>query len=288
MTGYGHAEHVSPAGTVRVEIRSVNHRYLDVSFRMSRELSAVEEKARALVSSRASRGKIEVSISVEWRCGGSRAVVVDTELARAYCEGLTSLASDLGLAPVTTVEILANLPDVIALRDRGDDPEGLWALVEPALAGALDNLEAMRAAEGGRMERDIVHRIGKIEQTIGEIARRAPDSVEAYRVRLSQRVAEMLADVRVDETRLATEVALFADRCDFTEESVRFQSHIHQFRQALREPGSIGKKLDFLTQEMNREANTIGSKAQDAGVSALVVEVKSELEKIREQVQNIE
>ncbi len=288
MTGYGRAVYVCDDGVVTVEIRSVNHRYLDVSFRMPREFAQVEEAARALVSERLSRGRVDVSASVEWHSSLRRTVVFDTHLARVYAEGLASLAADLSVSGTVTAEALARYPDVVTLQDSSADPETLWAMLSPALGEALGQLVAMRRAEGQRLESDIVHRVRKIEQILVEIARHAPDSVEAYRVRVARRVAEMLGDARVDEARLATEVALFADRCDYTEETVRFRSHIEQFRRTLSERGARGKKLDFITQEMNRESNTIASKAQDSLVSALVVEIKSELEKVREQVQNVE
>lgn len=288
MTGYGRAVHVCDDGAVTVEMKSVNHRYLDVSFRMPREFAQVEEAARALVSERLSRGRVDVSVSVEWRSSLRRTVVFDTHLARVYAEGLASLAADLSVSGAVTAEALARYPDVITVQESGADPETLWAMFRPALEEALNQLVAMRRAEGQRLESDIVHRVRKIEQTLVEIVKHAPDSVEAYRTRLARRVAEMLGDARVDEARLATEVALFADRCDYTEEAVRFRSHIEQFCRTLSEGGARGKKLDFITQEMNRESNTIASKAQQSLVSAHVVEIKSELEKVREQVQNVE
>ena len=273
MTGYGRAVHVCDDGAVTVEMKSVNHRYLDVSFRMPREFAQVEEAARTLVSERLSRGRVDVSVSVEWRSSLRRTVVFDTHLARVYAEGLASLAADLSLSGAVTAEALARYPDVITVQESGADPETLWAMFRPALEEALNQLVAMRRAEGQRLV---------------EIVKHAPDSVEAYRTRLARRVAEMLGDARVDEARLATEVALFADRCDYTEEAVRFRSHIEQFCRTLSEGGARGKKLDFITQEMNRESNTIASKAQHSLVSAHVVEIKSELEKVREQVQNVE
>ena len=288
MTGYGRAVCVSASDVVTVEIRSVNHRYLDVSFRMPREFAAIEEYARAYVSERLSRGRVDVAVSVEWHSPLRRTVVFDAHLARAYAEGLAGLAAELSLSGGVSVDVLARLPDVVTIQESTADSETLWAMFRPALGEALDQLIAMRRAEGQRLERDIVNRVGKIEQTLVEIVKHAPDAASAYRTRLERRAAEILGDVRVDEARLATEVALFADRSDYTEETVRFKSHIEQFRRTLDEGGAVGKKLDFITQEMNRESNTIASKAQDSLVSSFVVEIKSELEKVREQVQNVE
>ncbi|MEA4882900.1 MAG: YicC/YloC family endoribonuclease [Clostridia bacterium] len=288
MTGFGRAEGSVDGRAVSVEVRSLNHRYLDLSIRMPREFSPVEDKVRSLVSERIARGKVDVSVSVERRGDTLRTVLFDMHLARAYSEGLASLARELSLSPSVSVETLAALPDVITVSETSLGAEEMWAMLSSPLGEALTQLESMRRAEGERLESDIAHRIERIDQTLQEVGAHAPNSVEAYRARLARRVADMAVDVRVDEARLATEVALFADRCDYTEETVRFRSHIAQFRASARERGSVGKKLDFITQEMNREANTIASKSQDSNVSALVVEIKAELEKVREQIQNIE
>ncbi|MDD2201521.1 MAG: YicC family protein [Firmicutes bacterium] len=287
MTGYGRAASSSPNGAVTVEIRSLNHRYFDVSLRMPREFSSVEERVRSHISERVARGRIEVSVSVEWR-GESRSVAFDAHLARAYAEGLASLADALELEPIRSVDAVSRLPDVMTVSEAEVDADSLWEMLRPALSDAIDQVVEMRKEEGARLERDIASRIEVMEQTIDEVGRRAPEVVEAYRVKLARRVSEMIGDVRVDESRLATEVALFADRCDITEETVRFKSHIKQFRDTILESGDCGKKLDFIIQEMNREANTIAAKSQDSSISALAVEIKAELEKVREQVQNVE
>lgn len=287
MTGYGRAANSSSRGAVTVEIRSLNHRYFDVSLRMPREFSAVEERVRSQISQRVARGRIEVSVSVEWR-GESRSVAFDTHLARVYAEGLASLADALELEPIRAVDAVSRLPDVITISEAEVDADSLWEMLRPALSDAIDQVVEMRKEEGARLERDIAGRIEVIEQAVVEVGQRAPEVVEAYRAKLARRVGEMIEDVRVDESRLATEVALFADRCDITEETVRFKSHIKQFRDTILESGDCGKKLDFIIQEMNREANTIAAKSQDSSISALAVEIKAELEKVREQVQNVE
>lgn len=288
MTGYGRAASSSPDGAVTVEVRSLNHRYFDVSLRMPREFSPVEERVRSRISERIARGRIEVSVSVEWRGTSCRRVAFDTDLARVYTEGLASLADTLGLEPMRSVDDVSRLPDVITISEAEVDADSLWEMLRPALSDAIDQVVEMRKEEGARLERDIAGRIEVIEQTVDEVGRRAPEVVESYRAKLARRVSEMIEDVRVDESRLATEVALFADRCDITEETVRFKSHIKQFRDTVLEPGDCGKKLDFIIQEMNREANTIAAKSQDSSISALAVEIKAELEKVREQVQNVE
>jgi uncharacterized protein (TIGR00255 family) len=288
MTGYGRAANSGPEGDVTVEIRSLNHRYFDVSLRMPREFSPVEERVRSLVAERIARGRIEVSVSVDWHDGSRRTVALDTCLARAYAEGLARLAHELALAPISSVDVLSGLPDVITLSDAKIDADILWNMVQPALSDAIDQVVQMRKEEGARLERDIAGRIEMIEMRVDEVGRRAPEVVDSYRAKLARRVSEMIGDVRVDEARLVTEVALFADRCDITEETVRFKSHIRQFRDTISESGDCGKKLDFIIQEMNREANTIAAKSQDSFISALAVEIKAELEKVREQVQNVE
>lgn len=288
MTGYGRATGTSPEGTFTVEIRSVNHRYLDLSFRMPRELSCVEDLARALLSARLGRGKVDVYVSWDRHGRVGRGVSIDMDLARAYSESLKRLAEELGLAGPVSVDTIVRMPDVVAARDEEVDADGLWAILEGLMEEAISGLERMKQAEGEQLALDMEGRLARIEQALEQARERAPITVEAYRARLEARVSEMVGDARVDEARLATETALFADRCDYTEETVRFSSHIRQFRSALNTPGPVGKKLDFITQEMNREANTIASKAQDSQAQALAVEIKAELEKIREQVQNIE
>lgn len=287
MTGYGRASATTNEGTFTVEMRSVNHRYLDISFRMPRELSAIEDQARATLTSRLGRGKVDVFISMN-RSMLTGGATIDIELARAYAAQLRRLADELQLGGEVSIDTIVRMPDVVAAGNDVADPDELWKTVQPSFTEALSRLEKMRQAEGEQLVIDILSRLEFIEGALVEARERAPLTVEAYRARLLARVAEMVSDARIDEARLATETALFADRCDYTEETVRFASHIKQFRDTLRTQGPIGKKLDFITQEMNREANTVASKAQDAQVLALAVEIKSELEKIREQVQNIE
>lgn len=287
MTGYGRASATTPEGVFTVEMRSVNHRYLDLSFRMPRELSAIEDQARAALSSRLGRGKVDVFVSVN-RSALSGGAGIDVDLARAYALKLRCLADELQLDGQVTLDTIVRMPDVVTSGGDVPDPDELWQALQAPFTEALERLEGMRQAEGEQLVLDILRRLEFMERSLSEARERAPFTVEAYRARLLARVAEMAGDARIDEARLATETALFADRCDYTEETVRFASHIKQFREALHAQGPIGKKLDFITQEMNREANTVASKAQDAHVLAIAVEIKSELEKVREQVQNIE
>ena len=222
------------------------------------------------------------------RRGSARGASIDLELARWYAQQLRAAARELNIESDVSLDTILRMPDVVAASEPAADADELWQALKGAFAEALEGLERMRSAEGERLVLDIRGRLDRMEQALEKLRALAPRTVEAYRARLDARVAEMLGDARVDEARLATEVALFADRCDYTEETVRFSSHIRQFRTALDAEGPIGKKLDFIVQEMNREVNTVASKAQDAEVAALAVEIKSELEKVREQVQNIE
>jgi uncharacterized protein (TIGR00255 family) len=216
-------------------------------------------------------------------------VKVDKGLAMAYYNSLRELGELLQISPEITAEQLSHFPGVLVLQEEEDDLDILWSGLEEAIILAMDSLVEMREIEGNRLNYDIIHRIGKIEQFINEISVQEPKVVNNYRERLSNRVRELISDqLVVDESRLATEVAVFAERCNITEELVRLNSHLTQFRQLINSDDSIGRKLDFLVQELHREANTIGSKANDAEISHLVVEIKSELEKIREQIQNVE
>ncbi|NLC06726.1 MAG: YicC family protein [Syntrophomonadaceae bacterium] len=289
MTGFGRGEAVVTGKRITVEIKSVNHRYCEVAIRLPRIYSALEEKIRRTVQARVFRGRLDVFVNVVQEGEKTALVKVDKELAMAYYNSLRELGELLQISPEITAEQLSHFPGVLVLQEEEDDLDILWSGLEVAINLAMDNLLEMRVIEGNRLNDDIIHRIGKIEQFINEISVQEPKVVNNYRERLSNRVRELINDqFVVDESRLATEVAVFAERCNITEELVRLNSHLTQFRQLINSDDSIGRKLDFLVQELHREANTIGSKANDAEISHLVVEIKSELEKIREQIQNIE
>ncbi|ADU51026.1 YicC-like domain-containing protein [Thermaerobacter marianensis DSM 12885] len=287
MTGFGRAGAQSGRYRVAVEVRTVNHRFLDVTVRLAREFAAVEDRIRRLVAQHIERGRVDVSVRVDRLTSAVRAVHVDTELAHAYYEALKELRRSLRLPGSIDVDMLLDLPDILRVEQAEDDLDALWALLEPALADALGQVVAMREAEGAALARDLEERAVQVERQVEAIAGRAPEVVQAYQRRLEGRLEEW-GLAAVDPQRLAVEVALMAERSDISEECVRLRSHCRQFRQLLARGGAVGRRLDFLLQEMHREITTIGSKAGDLAIAGLVVEVKAELEKMREQVQNVE
>ncbi len=288
MTGYGRGESADGARKVIVEVRSVNHRFSEVVVRMPKELSPLDERIRNLVQARVSRGRVDVLVTREDHRARRRQVEVDTDLARSYNEGLKELKAALGLRAQARLDLIARLPDVFVISEVPEDLELLWESLSAAADQALEAMLAMREREGRRLRDDLLERLKVIEGHTAGIEARAPLVVEEYRRRLAERVKEILPGINIDEGRLATEVVLFAERSNVTEEIVRLRSHLSQMRHSLDQSEAVGRRLDFLLQEMNREINTIGSKASDGQIATAVIEVKSELEKIREQVQNIE
>ncbi|MHB8927012.1 MAG: YicC/YloC family endoribonuclease [Bacillota bacterium] len=288
MTGYGRGQLSNGQRKAMVEVRSVNHRFSEVVIRMPKELSPLEERIRNLVQARVSRGRVDVLVSRDDFRGKRRKVEVDRDLAASYFEGLKELQQTLGLRAQARLELIARLPDVFTLAEVPEDLEELWHGLAGAVERALDEMLAMREREGGRLGDDLLERLKVIEASTAAIEARAPQVVEEYRRRLTDRVKEILPGVAVDEGRLTTEIVLFAERSNVTEELVRLRSHLAQMREGLGQSEAVGRRLDFLLQEMNREINTIGSKAADGEIAKVVIDVKSELEKIREQVQNIE
>lgn len=288
MTGFGRGEAGGDLGRIVVEMKAVNHRFSEVVFRMPRQFSALEEPARKLIQSRVSRGRVDVFVSWE-AAAKARGVKVDKELAMAYYNALMELRGEIGSKSELSLDTLAKLPDVLKVEEGEVTAEDLWPAFEAATATAVDNLIAMREREGANLVQDLLARIARIEELGQFVAQRAPQVVDEYRARLTRRLEDLLGQSNVvDPQRLAQEVAIFADRSDITEEIQRLTSHISQFRAALAGGDAVGRKLDFLVQEIGREVNTIGSKANDATITSHVVDGKSELEKVREQVQNIE
>ncbi|HYF75757.1 MAG TPA: YicC/YloC family endoribonuclease [Symbiobacteriaceae bacterium] len=288
MTGFGRGESSSDFGRIVVEMKAVNHRFSEVVFRMPRQFSALEEPARKLILAKVSRGRVDVFVSWE-AAAKARGVSVDKELAIAYYNALSALGEEIGSKSELSLDTLAKLPDVLKVEEGQVTADDLWPTFEAATALAVDNLIAMREREGATLAQDLLARIAHIEEVGGAVAQRAPGVVEEYRARLAKRLEDLLGQSNVvDPQRLAQEVAVFADRSDITEEIQRLGSHISQFRAALAGSDAVGRKLDFLVQEIGREINTIGSKANDATITNHVVDAKSELEKVREQVQNIE
>ena len=288
MTGYGRAGAVLHGRDIKVELRSVNSRYLEYSSRLPRSCFFLEDKLKKLVAARVSRGKVELSLSIQNVTAADTVVSVNWGLAEGYRAALTSMVERMDLKNDVTVGMLARFPDVLTQTAAHTDEDALWQDVESIANQAIDAFVAMRAAEGEKLKADVESRLQTVEALVGQIEQATEGRVKAYSDRLYARLQELLEDRNIEESRLVTEAAIFADKTAIDEETVRLHSHVAQYRQilALNEP--IGRKLDFLTQELNRESNTIGSKCQDVAITRLVVELKSEIEKIREQIQNIE
>lgn len=287
MTGYGRALVEEDGREMTVEVRSVNHRFLDVSCRLPRSIGFLEDAVRKGVAARVARGHVDVFVNYVNRREDAREVRVDTVLAQAYRSALEELGKAVGVTQSASLIDYARLPDVLTVSEKQEDQDALRVLLQHALEKALDQLCAMREMEGENMRADILSKMDAIASLQKQIASRAPLVVEEYREKLRARLCALLSG-ELDEARFATEVAIFADRAAIDEELVRLESHIAQIRAAaaLQEP--VGRKLDFLVQELNREVNTIGSKASDAQIAQHVVAAKGEIEKLREQVQNIE
>ena len=287
MTGYGRCQVVEDGREMTVEVKSVNHRFLDLSCRLGRNLTFLDDAVRSGVSAKLARGHVDVFVSYANHREDAREVRVDAALAQAYKRGFKELAVVFGAARMPSLADYARLPDVMTVQEREEDQQVVRDLFERALDGALDNLIAMRTQEGERLKADLLEKIANLEALQQQIAARAPGVVEDYRDRLNQRIAQLLSG-EIDEARLATEVAIFADRAAIDEELVRLVSHFEQVRKTVELTEPVGRRLDFLVQELGREVNTIGSKAQDTQIAGWVVQAKGEIEKLREQVQNIE
>jgi uncharacterized protein (TIGR00255 family) len=288
MTGFGRGEAQEGGKEFTVEIKTVNHRYSDISIRMPRPISFLEDKVRDSVNKSLSRGKIDVYISFEDHGEDSKSVLLDESLAKTYIKSVELLRDKYGLKDDITVSLIARFPDIIKVEKADEDADVIWILLKTALDNALQSLVHMRENEGKELKANLLERLAYIEGVIKEISGRSPEVVREYKQKLENRIKELLEQQTIDENRLAMEVVIFADRCSIDEELVRLGSHIGPFREALHIQQPVGRKLDFLMQEMNREINTIGSKANDLMIGKHVVEVKSELEKVREQIQNIE
>ena len=287
MTGYGKAELALEHEKIAVEMRSVNHRYGEISIKLPRTLICFENDVRKAVSERLKRGKIDVFIQLE-AVADSRPPNVNISLARAYYAAFTSLREELGIDEPVPFSLIVSQRDVLAVPESDDRTEEMRDGLLATVAGAVDALEGMRIREGKELADDLRKRRETLDLFMERISVRAPSVPAEYAEKITARLARFAPEGMPDEARLAQEVALMADRSDITEEQVRFASHLVQFDAALNSPEPVGRKLDFLLQEMGREINTIGSKANDGEITCCVVELKAELEKIREQVQNIE
>ena len=288
MTGYGRAEEVRNGRDIAVELRSVNSRYFEYSCRVPRTCAFLEDPLKRLVAEQVHRGKVELCLSIQNVSAADAVVQINWGLAESYCRALSSLAERLDIRNDITVTALTRFPDVLTQSAAPADPDALWADVQAVAGQAVTAFLQMRAAEGEKLRADVEARLLTVEELVRQIEQGSAGRVQAYTQRLYARLQELLADRNIEESRVLTEAALFADKTAIDEETVRLHSHVAQYRQILTLDEPIGRKLDFLTQELNREANTIGSKCQDAALTRLVVELKSEIEKIREQIQNIE
>jgi len=288
MTGFGRGEYTGRLKQVTVEIKAVNNRFGEVQIKLPYQYTSLEESARRFVLNQVSRGRIDVYIKLKDTGQKSRELQVDKDLAVTYHKSLEELAAIIGIPCEVNVQQIAQFPDVLALCEKDEELEVIWQDIQPALQIAVSALLEMREKEGQKLQEDLFARLHILQQIRDKISEKSLRVVQNYREKLNARIQELMIDDHIDEERLALEVALFADKCNIDEELVRLSSHFLQFTQNLEEDIAVGRKLDFLLQEINREVNTIGSKANDLEITQAVVELKSELEKIREQVQNIE
>ncbi len=288
MTGFGRGEAREDGREFMVEIKTVNHRYTDVFIKMPRQIGFLEEKVRDLVGKAVSRGKIDVFITFSNTAEDSKNVVFDEGLAKAYIDSVKLMKDKFALRDDVTLTLVSRFPDVFRIEQAEQDEEKLWKLLKGAVENALESLISMRLHEGEGLSTDLYEKARFIESLLKDISVRAPEVVKEYKAKLENRIRDLLEQPTIDEARLATEIAIFADRCSIDEEIVRLGSHIGQLRDTLKIQQPVGRKLDFLIQEMNREINTIGSKANDLTITRNVVDIKSEIEKLREQIQNIE
>ena len=288
MTGFGRGEGETGLGKVYVESRSVNHRYCDISLRLPRLLGPFEARIKEMARMAFSRGKVDISLKLDHTGEGRVQLAADLYLAQQYLEALRTLKQELQLQGDITLELMAGAKDLITTKEELDDVEPYWEEIVPILKQSFGDMDSMKRSEGESLGKDFQQRLKRISDQLGSIRQRFPLSLEAYRERLLERLRALLGEVELDASRFQQEVAFLAERTDITEEVVRLESHLAQFTALLNEKEPVGRKMDFLVQEIHREVNTISGKANDAEISQRVVEVKSELEKIREQVQNIE
>lgn len=288
MTGFGREHIVANGREIIVEIRSVNHRYYEFTSRTPRAYGYLDEKLKGFLKSGISRGKVEASVSIYNQEGTDAEIELNKAVAKGYLDALRGAADELDLDDDITLSHIMKLPDVFTVVKKTDDEEVIWNEVKDVAQVALDRFVQMRETEGVKMHDDISGRLDYIEETVGKIEDQSPSVTESYRERLYAKIKETLGDKDIDEQRILTEVAIFADKVAIDEETVRLRSHISQFRGLIKSDEPVGRKLDFLVQELNREVNTIGSKANDLTITKMVVDLKAEIEKIREQIQNIE
>lgn len=288
MTGYGRFESIDENRKIVIDLKSVNHRYSDITVKVPRAYGYVEDKIREYVSSNVSRGKVDVFVYIENYTNQDKFVILDKALCQNYYDVLNELKSDFQLNEEIGVTHLTRFSDIFITKQQDEDKEQIWQMILSCLAPAVNDFVAMREREGKRLLDDINLRAANVLKLIEKIEEFVPQVVSDYAIKLKERMAELLGDFHVDESRLLTEVGIMADRVCISEELVRLKSHFKELDKILASDEPVGRKLDFLVQEINRETNTIGSKANDINISMIVVEIKSEIEKLREQIQNIE
>lgn len=289
MTGFGRGEYKNDNYHFTVECRTINHKYVDINIRLPRKISFLEDKIRNVVKDYIKRGRVDLYIKLDLIGSEDVNLKFDEKLASEYVNILNNIKDTFKLQDDITVMNIAKFPDIIKSEEKEEDEDLLWSMLREALADCLVKLKDMRVEEGSKLAKDIDMRCDLLKDYIEQIENYSYNVVNEYKEKLNNRITEILENPSlVDENRLAQEVAVYADKCSITEEIVRFKSHITQLKKSIHKDESIGRKIDFLIQEMNRETNTIGSKSSDLNITNLVVEVKSELEKIREQIQNIE
>ena len=288
MTGYGSAKGAAEDLEITVEVKSVNNRYLDTSVRMPRSFLFAEDAVKAAVQRHISRGKVDVFVSVDASAADNMTVKINEPLLRGYLEAIRHISDSYDLENDLTAVSVSRFPDILTVEKKDLDADSISAGIAAVAEKALDDFDAMRLREGEKLCSDVLSRLETIEALVSTVEREAPKTVEEYRNRLREKMAELLGAAGIDENRILSEAAVFADHIAVDEETVRLRSHISQLRTMLSGRSPIGRKIDFLIQEFNREANTIGSKCQNSDIAHVVVDLKSEIEKIREQIQNIE
>ncbi len=288
MTGFGRAQIEKNNRIYGIEIKSVNHKYTDISVKLPRTLSYIEEKIKKEVQKNVTRGKVDVFVTFENYGEEGKEIIINKEIVKKYIEEFNKIAEENNLEKELNITEITRLPEVLTIRNVEEKEDIVQKEVLECLEKALENFILMRENEGNKIREDLERRIKKIEEKIMKISEFSTGLVSNYVVKLEERIKEILKTDIIDEARLATEVVIYADKCSIEEELTRLKSHIHQFAQMLQEENSVGKKMDFLIQEMNRETNTIGSKSGSLDITNLVIEIKVELEDIREQVQNVE
>ena len=288
MTGFGRGQEIIDGWSIVVEIKSVNHRYFEYASRLPRGYAFLDDKLKTLLQQRISRGKVDVFVQIQALEMAGSEVVVDHGLAESYLKAIRELADRYGVREEISATTLSRYPDVLTVRQAQVDEDAVWAAVSQVAEVALARFVAMRELEGARMRADVLSRAAIIRAAVAQVEERSPETVRAHMEKVEARIRELLAGVPVDEARLINEAAVYADKVAVAEETVRLCSHLDQLEQMMDSGEAVGRKLDFLVQEINRETNTIGSKCSDLSLTRIVVDIKAEIEKIREQIQNIE